>query len=339
MTEATIYPAIFAGLMGLAMLIYAVLDGYDLGVGILLPFSKRGTNDEQRDRMIASIGPFWDANETWLVLAVGILLVAFPQAHGIILGELYLPAAILLVGLILRGVSFDFRAKAAVSHKRLWDHAFRAGSVMATLAQGYMFGRYVHGFEESTGAYAFAILSAICITAGYHFIGACWLIMKTEGELQARASHWARRSLWFMAAGILAVCIVNPLISERIFDKWLALPNLLLLAPIPIITFALVLVADRFLGGFATIYKVSGDRFCWVPFACAVVIFILSFHGLAYSFFPYIVPEQLTIWEAASATASLKFMLVGVVITVPAIIGYTVYSYRVFWGKAQTLSY
>ena len=335
MTEATIYPVIFAGLMALAMLIYAVLDGYDLGVGILLPFSKRDSNDQQRDRMIASIGPFWDANETWLVLAVGILLVAFPAAHGVILGSLYLPVAALLAGLILRGVAFDFRAKAAVSHKRMWDHAFRAGSVMATLAQGYMFGRYIHGFDESAGAYAFAVLSAICVTAGYHFIGACWLILKTDGDLQARATKWARRSLWFMAAGIAAVCIVNPIVSERIFDKWLSLPSALLLAPIPIITFGLVLVVDRFLKGFP--YR--SDRFCWVPFASAVAIFVLSFHGLAYSFFPYIVPEQLTIWEAASATSSLKFMLVGVVITVPAIIGYTIYSYRVFWGKAKQLSY
>ena len=335
MTEASVYPAIFAGLMGLAMLIYAILDGYDLGVGILLPFSKTASNDQQRDRMIASIGPFWDANETWLVLAVGILLVAFPQAHGVILGELYLPAAFLLVGLILRGVSFDFRAKAAVSHKRLWDHCFRIGSLIATLAQGYMFGRYIHGFDTNLGAYGFAVLSAICITAGYHFIGACWLILKTDGDLQARATKWARRSLWIMAAGILAVCIVNPLVSERIYDKWLTLPNLLLLAPIPIITFGLVLVVNQFLKGF----PYSSDRFCWVPFASAVVIFILSFHGLAYSFFPYIIPDQLTIWEAASATASLKFMLVGVIITVPAIIGYTIYSYRVFWGKSSNLSY
>ncbi|WIO75226.1 cytochrome d ubiquinol oxidase subunit II [Porticoccaceae bacterium LTM1] len=335
MNEATIYPLIFAGLMALAMLIYAILDGYDLGVGILLPFSKRGENDAQRDRMIASIGPFWDANETWLVLAVGILLVAFPKAHGIILGELYLPTAALLAGLILRGVSFDFRAKAMVTHKRMWDHAFRIGSLMATLAQGYMFGRYVHGFADSTGAIIFAWISAICMTAGYHFIGACWLIMKTDGQLQGRAAKWARRSLWFMAAGILAVCIVNPLVSERIFEKWLSIPNIILLAPIPLMTFFLVIAIDRFLKKFPRI----PNKYCWVPFAGAVFIFLLSFHGLAYSFYPFIVPEQLTIWDAASATASLKFMLVGVAITVPAIIGYTIYSYRVFWGKAQKLCY
>lgn len=341
MNEATLLPVIFIAIMALAMLLYAILDGYDLGVGILLPFSKNNVNEQQRDLMIASIGPFWDANETWLVLAVGILLVAFPAAHGLILGELYLPVAVLLTGLILRGVAFDFRAKAAVSHKRLWDHAFRIGSLLATLSQGYMFGRYIHGFDDSLSAELFAVLSAICMTAGYHFIGACWLIMKTDGDLQQRATKWARRSLWFMAAGILAVCIVNPLISERIFEKWLSLPNLFLLAPIPIITFGLIIVVDRYLGNFhknqSNFHR--SQRHCWVPFAAAVAIFILSFHGLAYSFYPYVVPEQLTIWEAASATASLKFMLIGVAISLPTIIAYTIFAYRVFWGKSEQLSY
>ncbi len=324
-------PIIFVGLMALAFLVYAVLDGYDLGVGILLP----ADSESHRDAMIASIGPFWDANETWLVLAVGILLIAFPTAHGLILGELYLPVAVMLSGLILRGVAFDFRAKAPVDHKARWDIAFRAGSVLASGAQGYMLGLYVMGFADGLAAHAFALLSAVCVTAGYSFIGAAWLIMKTDGELQSQAVRWARRSLWCTAVGILAVSVVNPLVVPGVFDKWLAFPQVLLLAPVPLVTAALVIGVDRYLAGCPW----PGDKGCWVPFVGAVVVFILCFQGLAYSFYPWVVPGKLDIWEAASAPESLKFILVGAVIVLPAIIGYTAFAYRVFWGKSTELSY
>ena len=172
-------PVVFMGLMGLAMLAYVVLDGYDLGVGVLL---RRATPD-QRNTMIASIGPFWDANETWLVLGVGLLLVAFPAAHGIILGALYLPVALMLVALMLRGVAFELRAKAAPSARPRWDLAFHGGSLLASLAQGYMLGHYIVGFDPSPAGYGFALLIAPCLTAGYTLLGACWLILKTEGAL------------------------------------------------------------------------------------------------------------------------------------------------------------
>ncbi len=190
-------PVVFMALMGIAVLAYVVLDGYDLGVGILL----RRADDAEKDTMIASIGPFWDANETWLVLGVGLLLVAFPAAHGEILGALYLPVALMLFGLILRGVAFDFRVKARAHHKPWWNRAFYAGSVIATAAQGLMLGLYITGFQYDAANVIFAICTAGGLIAGYLLLGATWLIMKTEGALQLRAVLWARGSLWFYRVG------------------------------------------------------------------------------------------------------------------------------------------
>jgi cytochrome d ubiquinol oxidase subunit II len=321
----------FAFLMGLSILLYVILDGYDLGVGILL----RGATDDEKDKMIASIGPFWDANETWLVLGVGILLVAFPIAHGTILTALYLPTAIMLIALILRGVSFDFRAKVLASHKHMWDTSFFIGSLLAALAQGYMLGLYIMGFEHSIASHLFGLLAGVCVAAGYSFIGASWLIMKTDGELQKKAVRWARVSLWLTAAGIGLVSLATPLVNARIFDKWFSIPNIVLLAPIPIITGIVILLTDY------TLRKLPlpQDRFAWVPFAGAVSIFVLCFHGLAYSFYPYIVPEKMTIYGAAAAPESLMIIFVGAMVVLPCIIGYTIFAYRVFWGKVQDLRY
>lgn len=331
MNEAHWLPLVFAGLMAFAILVYALLDGYDLGVGILLP----SDNETQRDRMIASIGPFWDANETWLVLAVGIMLIAFPSAHSLVLAELYLPAAFMLAGLILRGVAFDFRAKAAVDHKSAWDKAFRAGSLIATLTQGYMLGMYVVGFSDSLWAYTFACLSAVSVTAAYSYIGAAWLVMKTEGTLQERAAKWGRKSGWLFAIGVFAVCIVNPLANPEVFDKWLTLPNAIMLLPIPIVCFCLFVMVDQLL----KTMPLEKDFGCWIPFVATVFIFFFCFQGLAFSFYPFVVPNQLTIWEAASAPESLMFVLYGTIIVVPVILAYTLFLYRVFWGKATDLKY
>ncbi|MBX2867410.1 MAG: cytochrome d ubiquinol oxidase subunit II [Acidiferrobacterales bacterium] len=324
-------PMVFIGLMGLSMMIYAILDGYDLGVGILLKTAPA----EHRDRMIASIGPFWDANETWLVLGVGLLLVAFPKAHGIILTTLYFPVAVMLLGLILRGVSFDFRAKARTGYKALWDNLFWIGSLMASSAQGFMLGRYILGFEQTTSALLFALLSAICVTAGYALVGACWLIMKTEKDLQLRSIKWAKATLIFTATGILCVSIVNPFVSERIFERWFAYPDVLLVAPIPVIAIGLLIGSHIVLKSLPR----SNDEWCWVPFVCVAMVFMTSFIGLAYSFYPYVIPDQMTIWEAASASASLRVILYGAAVVLPMILLYTIFSYRVFWGKATSLRY
>ncbi len=329
-------PVVFAGLMGLAMLIYVVLDGYDLGVGVLLT----GADDKEKDMMIASIGPFWDANETWLVLGVGILLVAFPMAHGAILTALYLPIAAMLVGLTLRGVAFDFRVKARDPHRPLWNRAFFGGSLLASLAQGFMLGHYITGFDKSFGGYAFSLLIGICVVAGYGLLGATWLIMKSEHALQKKAVRWAQGALWLTALGITAVSVATPLVNTRVFEKWFSFPEFLLLSPIPAISFALILACH------VTLKKLSEasngkdiDDREWMPFAYTVSIFLLAFAGLAYSLFPYLLMDKLTIWDAAAATNSLQFVLWGVVITLPAILAYTVFAYRVFWGKSRELSY
>ncbi len=324
-------PVVFTGLMGLAILIYVVLDGYDLGVGMLMAIAE----PKDRDRMIASIGPFWDANETWLVLGIGILLVAFPVAHGIILNALYIPVAVLLCGLILRGVAFDFRAKARTSAKATWDKTFMAGSLLATLAQGFMLGLYIVRFETSPQALLFGGLTAICLASGYGLVGAGWLILKTEGELQKSAVRWARLALWGTALGLLLVSAVTPLVSTRIFEKWFAFPNILFLAPMPLLATLAVYRLDRLLA----VLPLPGDRNAWVPLVAGALLFVLGFVGLAYSFYPYIVPERLTIFEAASAPESLMAILIGASIVLPCIIAYTIFAYRVFWGKVEETSY
>ena len=324
-------PVAFVLLMGLSILLYVILDGYDLGVGMLMSRA----DEAQKDRMIASIGPFWDANETWLVLSVGLLLVAFPAAHGLILSELYIPATLMLIALILRGVSFDFRAKAGSAWKHTWDRTFFAGSLLAALSQGYMLGLYIMGFDDSGAAQVFALLVAVAVAASYCLIGACWLVMKTEGELQVRAVCWARRCLWFTSVGIVLISLATPLVSERIFARWFSFPEILLLAPIPLLTALLVVILDRLL---ASMPQKNDRAYRW-PFWLVTALFVLCFQGLAYSFYPYVVPEQMTIYQAAASPQSLMIIFVGALVVLPFIIGYTIFAYRVFRGKANELSY
>ena len=326
----TALPVIFLALMGLSMLAYVVLDGYDLGVGLLLPRA----GDDGKDTMIASIGPFWDANETWLVLGVGILLIAFPRAHGMVLTALYLPVALMLVGLILRGVAFDFRVKAQAQHKPLWNFAFFAGSGLAALSQGWMLGRYITGFAEGWTYTAFAGVIALLLPAAYVLLGAGWLIMKTEGELQRQAVRWAKIAWPPVVLGIGLISLATPVVSETVRERWFSMPAFIALLPIPLTTLAALLAARAALNSRQVL-----DRLCWVPFTMVVAVFVLGAIGLAYSLFPYVVIDRLTIWQSASATESLAVILAGCAITVPTIVGYTIYSYRVFWGKAQPLSY
>ena len=329
MSPDTWLPLAFFALMGLAMLIYAVLDGYDLGVGMLL---KRADTEAERDLMIASIGPFWDANETWLVLGVGLMLVAFPEAHGIVLGALYLPVALMLAGLILRGVAFDFRAKAGLWQKGWWDTAFFAGSWITSLSQGYMLGAYVTGFDTSLGATLFALLSAVCVSASYCLIGAAWLVAKTEGNLQASAWRWGRVALVFSIAGLVLVSIVNPLVSTRIAERWFDFPSSLIVAPVPVMTAGLLYLLWR-------AFQRADNTHPYRPLLLTAPVFVLAFIGLGYSFFPDIVPGQLTLWDAASSTATLQIIFYGAIGVLPFIIGYTVLSYWIFRGKATHLRY
>lgn len=326
-------PVIFAALMAISVLAYVILDGYDLGVGMLLPFA---ADDGERDRMVASIGPFWDANETWLVLGVGLLLVAFPTAHGVILTALYLPVAFMLVGLTLRGVAFEFRAKTVDARaKHVWDVAFVSGSLIAALSQGWMVGRYILGFEEGWAAHGFAAMAAVGLPIAYCFLAAGWLIWRTEGPLQARAVRWARLTLAPVAFGIVLISVATPLASPRIFGRWFDFPNILYLAPLPLLTLALILGLHRLLPRLPA----ADDAHCRQPFLGGVALFILAFAGMAWSFFPYVVPQRMTLWEGGISAESLTLILVGAMVVLPMILAYTVIVWRIFGGKAHDLRY
>ena len=330
-TWATAMPLIFMAIMGLSLMTYVVLDGYDLGVGILLPFA----TDTEKDVMVSSIGPFWDANETWLVLGIGVLLIAFPKAHGVVLSALYLPATIMLIGLALRGVSFDFRVKARDKHKATWNRTFAIGSLVTAMAQGWMLGSYLTGFSNSGWSLAFSAGIMLVFPTAYTMLGAGWLIMKTEGELQRKSVAWARAALWPMGLTLVAISLATPLVSQTVFEKWFTLPEFFALLPIPLACGA------AFFSAYLALQRprIVEAGYGWIVFAATVLIFLLAFLGLAYSIYPYVVLDQLTIWDAASSTEALAVILIGVAITLPVIIIYTIFMYRVFWGKATTLSY
>ena len=330
-TWATAMPLIFMAIMGLSLMTYVVLDGYDLGVGILLPFA----TDAEKDVMVSSIGPFWDANETWLVLGIGVLLIAFPKAHGVVLSALYLPATIMLIGLALRGVSFDFRVKARDKHKATWNRTFAIGSLVTAMAQGWMLGSYLTGFSNSGWSLAFSAGIMLVFPTAYTMLGAGWLIMKTEGELQRKSVAWARAALWPMGLTLVAISLATPLVSQTVFEKWFTLPELFALLPIPLACGA------AFFSAYLALHRprIVEAGYGWIVFAATVLIFLLAFLGLAYSIYPYVVLDKLTIWDAASSTEALAVILIGVAITLPVIIIYTIFMYRVFWGKATTLSY
>ena len=244
-------PLIFAALMGVAVLAYVVLDGYDLGVGMLMP----AADAREQDLMVSSIGPFWDANETWLVLGVGILLVAFPVAHGVVLGALYLPVAAMLIGLMLRGVAFEFRVKAEGWHRELWNWLFWLGSFIASFAQGLMLGRYITGFDSGFGYLLFALVVGASLCGGYVLLGATWLIYKTEGTLQKKALAWARWGLLWVALGVAAVSLATPFVSQTVAMKWFDFPRtlgLMLLATLVLLPFVL--------GYTAWVYRVLRGR-------------------------------------------------------------------------------
>lgn len=324
-------PLFFASAMGLALLIYVVLDGYDLGIGLLLPFA----DDHEKDIMIAAIGPFWDANETWIVLGIGILLIAFPQAHGQILTFMYIPVTVMLMGLILRGIAFDFRAKAIAQKKDMWNAIFATGSLITAVAQGWMLGAYITGLGLTAISSLFSVLIAVTLPALYILLGAAWLLIKTEGVLFDKALRWAQKSILPMGAALLLVSIATPLVSQTIADKWFSYPDGLKLLPIPLfstVTFAslLWLLFDQ---------KALRDGKEWLLYTGLIMLCLLAALGLAYSILPDIIIGQMTIWESAASSKSLLFTFWGTAVVLPMIIVYTFFVYRIFSGKANSLTY
>ena len=324
-------PLVFTVLMGFAILMYVVLDGYDLGVGMLMP---AGTEEEQ-GLMVASIGPFWDANETWLVLGIGILLSAFPIAHGIILGELYLPVAGMLVGLMLRGVAFELRVKAEGWHRDLWNWLFWLGSFLTSFAQGLMLGRYITGFAPGFGYWMFAFMTGAALCGGYVLLGATWLVLRTEGDLQKKSLAWARWGLLWVALGVALVSVATPLISETVRSKWFDFPKTLGLMLLPAASLLAWIWVWRTTSRLGRAEKARE----WGPFAGSVAIFLLAFLGLAYSLFPYVVIDRLTLWEAAAHPSALWMLFYGTAVVLPFLTGYTFFAYRVFGGKVRALTY
>ena len=328
---AEFLPIFFVLTMGLALLLYVILDGFDLGVGLLLPLA----TDAEKDTMIASIGPFWDANETWIVLGIGILLIAFPKAHGLILTALYLPVTVMLFGLILRGVAFDFRVKAAHAHKQLWNRAFFVGSLLASTSQGWMLGAYITGLEFNLTSRIFAALIALTLPALYIMLGAGWLLIKTEDELFQKAIRWARNALPVMGLALLLVSIATPIVSDEIAGRWFTLPNAIGLMPIPVSCLVSYLILHSVLR--RPEFLSSGNS--WIVYATLILICLMAALGLAYSIFPYIIIGKMDLFEAAAATKSLQFIFYGVALTLPVILVYSASVFWVFRGKSTALSY
>ncbi|WP_448043114.1 cytochrome d ubiquinol oxidase subunit II [Bradyrhizobium liaoningense] len=323
---------IWALLIATAVLLYVVMDGFDLGVGILFPAEAARAD---RDVMVNSVAPVWDGNETWLVLGGGGLFAVFPLAYATIFPALYMPLILMLLALVFRGVAFEMRFRARTSAGELWwDRAFSWGSFAAAFLQGVCLGAIVQGIRVEGRAYAggwwdwltpFSVLTGVALVVGYGLLGACWLIWKTDGALQARCRNYAR-VLGFATLGFIAVISVMMVIQSPAFRaRWLTLPNMLYAAPVPIL---LALLAWRF-----HLALRKGEDV--VPFLCALGFFVLSYVGLGISMWPMIVPPSITIWQAATHPSSQLFLLVGAAVLVPVILVYTGYVYWIFRGKVR----
>ncbi|WP_119419451.1 cytochrome d ubiquinol oxidase subunit II [Desertibaculum subflavum] len=316
-------PIIWAGIIAFAVAMYVLLDGFDLGLGILAPFA----DTRDRARIMATVAPVWDGNETWLVLGGGGLLAAFPVAYATVLPAVYLPIILMLIALVLRGVAFEFHPKAQGRDRGLWDAAFAGGSTVAALMQGIVLGRFVEGFDAAAGPFAwatpFALMTGLGLVAGYALLGACWLVLKTDGHLQAWARDWAMRLVVVVLGFVGVVSLWTPLAQPAIAERWFAWPRLLLLSPVPLATVA----------AGAQLWQSLRRGRELAPFLLTVAIFLLAYLGLGISLWPYAVPRAITIWEAAASPSSLKFLLVGVVILIPIILAYTAHAYWVFRGK------
>jgi len=324
-------PLLWAIIIGFGLMMYVIMDGFDLGIGILFPFVK---DREDRDVMVNSVAPVWDGNETWLVLGGAALLAAFPLAYAVILSALYLPLMMMLSGLIWRGVAFEFRFKADEAHKPFWDKAFMWGSYIATFSQGLALGGFINGFEVRDGAYAggfldwlspFSLFTGVALVIGYALLGATWLIMKTEGELQQRMRALGRPITLAVLAATVIVSLWTPFVHADIAARWFSLPNLFFFAPVPV----LVVLAT-----WALLRSLNGEGHA-APFLLALFLLFLGYTGFGISLWPNIIPPAVSIWEAAAPPQSMGFTLVGALLIIPFILAYTAWSYYVFRGKVK----
>jgi len=324
-------PLIWYGLIATAIFLYVLLDGFDLGVGVLFPFAP---SDQCRDRMMNSIAPFWDGNETWLVLGGGGLFAAFPLAYAVLMPALYIPVIIMLLGLIFRGVAFEFRFKATGKSRRIWDDAFHFGSLVAAFMQGMIIGAIVQGIKVEGRSYAggafdwlnaYSVMTGVAVVFGYALLGATWLVMKTENETQ----DWARKSasyvIGYVVIFLAIVSISMPIMNAQIRTLWFSLPNFFFLLPIPAASLVLLITIWRDLH--------AGREYR--PFLLSFGVFLTGYLGITISMWPYLVPFEITFRKAAAAPESLSLLLIGTVIMLPLVLLYTGYCYYIFRGKAS----
>jgi cytochrome bd ubiquinol oxidase subunit II len=328
--------SVWAGIIFFAVFMYVVLDGFDLGIGMLFPFVR---DRRERDTMMNTVAPIWDGNETWLVLGGEGLLAAFPLAYAVILSGIYLPLIFMLVGLIFRGVAFEFRFKANDRERPVWDLAFMGGSVTAAFFQGVSLGTLLQGIPVSGRSYAggpldwlapFPLAAGAGVVIAYALLGSTWLIMRTEGALQRRMVRVARPLTLFVLAAIAGVSIWTPLAHHEVAARWFTFPNLLLLSPVPLLVAAC---------GFFLLRSLTKPTPFRLPFGMALGLVLLCYAGLAISIWPHIIPPTITIWEAAAPPATQRFTLVGTLVVLPLILAYTAWSYYVFRGKVSGEGY
>ena len=323
-------PTIWAGLLALAIFIYVILDGFDLGIGLVFPFLE---SDDDRNVAMNSVAPVWDGNETWLVLGGGGLFAAFPLAYAVVMPALYAPFIIMILALVFRGVAFEYRWRDK-AHEKIWDRSFFYGSLLATFCQGIVLGAFVQGIEVDGRAYAggwwdwltpFTLACGLALVAGYALLGSTWLVMKTVGTLRDSAYRHARRAGLATLGFVGLVSIWTPFLSPEIAERWFAFPQLLFVMPVPVLTAVLAVIL-----GWGLLRQKDN-----VPFPTTIGLFALCFVGLGIGITPYIVPRAITIADAAAPDSSLLFMLVGALILLPMILAYTAYSYWVFRGKVD----
>jgi len=321
---------VWAFIIAFAVFVYVVMDGFDLGLGILFPLFPAKAD---RDTITNTVAPVWDGNETWLVLGGGGLMAAFPLAYAVLLPALYTPIIAMLVGLIFRGVAFEFRWRTRAERNR-WDVAFSGGSWLAALAQGIALGAILQGVHVEGRQYAggwwdwltpFSLLTGASLVVGYALLGATWLILKTEGELREKAYHLSWYLLFAMLAAIAAVSLATPLLTIEYAQRWFTWPNTVFTAPVPIAVAAVTVL----------LLKNLAEKRDGRPFLLSLLLFLLSYAGLGISMYPYIVPQSITIWQAAAPRNSQLFMLVGVAVLIPLILAYTGWAYWVFRGKVR----
>ncbi|MDF2868205.1 MAG: cydB2 [Gammaproteobacteria bacterium] len=321
----------WAGILAFVIMMYVVLDGFDLGIGILFPWIH---DEQQRDIMMQTAIPVWDGNETWMVLGGALLYGAFPVVYSTLLPTLYMPLMIMLAALIFRGVAFEFRFKAKTYRYR-WSIAFAVGSTIAAFCQGLILGTFVQGYGVSDSFLIvkdyqwltpFTLFTGIAVIFGYGLLGAGWLIARTTHELQTKMYLFAKRLLILIGICLAIVSLWTPFIDPHIWHRWFSLPNLFYLLPLPIIS---ILVMGY-------IWFTLSKRYHWQPFLFSIILFLLAYLGFCISLWPYLIPYQTTFWQAASARSSLIFLLIGIVFLLPVLLGYTLYTYRVFRGKIIT---